>query len=305
MVSRIVKFMGISTSISIGLILLSILSKDIGVFGNIMILVTILMSVPFFLLRYQKYKRVKDIEKKFPDFLRDLTESLRAGLPLHKAIQSASKADYGALSTEIRKMSNQISWGMTIDKVLDQFAERMKNSRRVYTAVKIIKESNFSGGDVPATLEAVADNADMLEDAEKEKKSILSQYVMLMYAVSILFIVIVVAITKLLLPIFSTAGKAGGMIGLSNPCESCFGVSCFVCNLFQVTSSVFGIQQGVSSYYTALFFYMAVIQSIFSGLVAGVISENSVTAGVKHSLILAGIVFGTFSILVRMGLLVV
>jgi len=304
MVSRLVRLMAISTTLSIILILISVISKDIGVFGNAMILTTVIMSIPFFLLRYQKYKELKDIERKFPDFLRDLTESLRAGLPLHKAIQNASKSEYGALSKEIKKMANQLSWGMTIDKVLDQFAERVKGSKRLYTAIKIIKESNFSGGDVPATLEAVADNVNMLEDAEKEKKSVLSQYIVLMYAISILFLVIVVAITRLLLPIFKSSG-VGGMVGLVNPCEVCSGLSCSICSLFQATSSIFNVKSETSSYYTALFFYMAIIQAIFSGIVVGVISENSVTAGIKHSLILAGIVFGTFSIFVRLGLLAI
>jgi hypothetical protein len=48
---------------------------------------------------------------------------------------------------------------------------------------------------------------------------------------------------------------------------------------------------------------MAVVQSVLSGLVAGQISEGSVKAGIKHSIILAGITVGMFYILVQMGLL--
>lgn len=340
MVSQTVKVMLISTCISIGLIMFSVLSKNIGVFGNAIILSTFILVSPLFFFRYQKFRRLKDMEVKFPSFLRDLTESIRSGIPFHKAIQDASKLNYGELSKEIRKMANQISWGMNLDKVLDQFANRVKKSKRLFTSIKIIRESYLTGGDVVSTLESVADNSNILEESEKEKKSILSQYVLLMYAISIIFIVIVVAIHKFLTPVFqATMGQTGAAVGLVNPCEayvgveSCVDFNCMICKLFQGTSAVISpppkceglsqnecintkgcewdtsmnlcnsITSGVSSYYLGLFFYMAIIQALFAGLVAGELSENSIAAGIKHSLILVGIDIGSFSILVQLGIL--
>ncbi len=289
------------------MILIGILSRDIGVIGNLAIIATFVVAGPQLLIEYEKYRNLKEIEEKFPIFLSDLIESIRSGMPLHRAIQSASRLEYGAFTKEIRKMSHQISWGMTLDKVLDNFAERIKRSKRLFTATKIIKESYISGGDVVSILESVTDNSNMLEEAEKEKKSMLSQYVVLMYAISIIFVVIVAAINKLLIPIFqtSTQSSMGQSIGLSNPCEMCDGFNCNVCSVFQATSSsVFAIDpNSIAGYYTSLFFLMAMIQSIFSGLVAGQISENSIVAGTKHAMILAGITFGAFSILVRLGFL--
>ncbi|MFN6992553.1 MAG: hypothetical protein ACK4MM_07540 [Fervidobacterium sp.] len=53
----------------------------------------------------------------------------------------------------------------------------------------------------------------------------------------------------------------------------------------------------------ALFFSMVIVQAICGGLVAGQISEGSIKAGIKHSLILLVVTFGIFFILVRVGLL--
>lgn len=289
------------------LVTLAVLTRDIGVIGNAIILSTFILATPQLFMSYQSYRALKEMEEKFPIFLRDLIENLRSGIAFHKSIISSSKIDYGKLSVEIRKVAHQLTWGMPIDKVLNQFALRVKRSKRLYTSLKIIRESFVSGGDTVSTLESVADNATLLQDSEKEKKSLLDQYVVLMYAISLIFIVIVTVINRLLLPIFQVSSGTVGVevIGLSSPCASPDPAAAPICGLFEGTAEVyFSIQKGsTAAYYTSLFFYMALLQSLFSGLVAGQISENSVTAGIKHSLILVGITLGAFSILVKLKLM--
>jgi flagellar protein FlaJ len=294
-----------SLIVALFLLIIGILSRDVGVIGNMIILSTFIVASPQLFLRYEKYRELKDMESNFPNFLRDLVESLRSGLPLHKAIQATSRLNYGKLSKEIKKMSNQISWGVPLQKVLTQFSERVKKSKRLHIATRIMKESYLAGGDIVAAFESLADNTTMLDEAEKERKTILSQYVLLMYAIAFIFVAIVVAINKLLIPIFQLSTTTPGFSGLSNPCYTCQGLGCNVCDLYSITAAyIFSIKGGgIESYYTSLFFFMAIIQGFFSGLVAGQISENSITAGIKHSLIITAIIFGSFSILVRLGFL--
>jgi flagellar protein FlaJ len=287
------------------LIILGIASSDLGVIGNTIILSTFLMLVPQLLFRYQKYKAIKEMEEKFPIFLRDLTESIRSGMPFHQTILVANKLDYGRLSNEIRKMANQISWGMPFDKVIDQFSERVKGSKRLNLALKTIKETYISGGDVASTLESVADNSTILEDSEKERKSLLNQYVVLMYAICFMFVGIVAAINRIMVPIFQTSTVMGiNQELISNPCSSSYGFSFMICKLFDSVAIVFKIPLGsIAAYYTSLFFFMSIIEAMCCGLVAGQISENSITAGIKHSVIMTTVTFGAFSILVRLKLL--
>ena len=125
-----------------------------------------------------------------------------------------------------------------------------------------------------------------------------------MYAISLIFIGIVVAVNKLMVPIFGLS-QQDVEFGLSNPCNACAGLECSVCTLFETTSgNVFGLDAtSIGAYYTSLFFFMSIMQAILSGLVAGQISEGSVIAGARHSLILASITFGVFSIFVRLGII--
>lgn len=307
-ISREFKVLGISIAVAVGLVMIGIVSGNRGVLGNSVILSIFIIATPQFLIRYEIFRDVKEMEERFPLFLRDIIELLRSGMPLHQAIRNTTRFDYGRLSKEISKMSNELSWGTPINKVLDNFSKRIKKSKRMFTSIKIIRESHLSGGDVISTIESVADNSTILEESEKEKKSMLNQYVIMMYAISIVFIIIVVAINNLMIPIFtiSTMEDTGlGDIGLSDPCDNVNEFEKNVCDVFNWTAStLFSAEMGsIAAYYTSLFFFMSLIQSIFSGLVAGQISENSVIAGLKHSMILSGIVFGAFSILTYLGFL--
>jgi flagellar protein FlaJ len=172
-------------------------------------------------------------------------------------------------------------------------------------ALKTIRETYISGGDVASTLESVADNSTILEESEKERRSLLNEYVVLMYAICFMFVGIVAAINRIMVPIFQTSTILGSEQGLiSNPCASSSGFSFVICGMFDSVAMIFKIPLGsIAAYYTSLFFFMSIIESVCCGLVAGQISENSLTAGIKHSVIMATITFGAFSILVRLKML--
>ena len=298
----------ISSIISIAIISLGFATSNLGVVGNGFILAIFLIAVPVVIFRYQRFKALKDMEEKFPVFLRDVVESIRSGMPLHLAIVACGKLDYGRLSKEIKKMANQITWGIPVMKVLDQFTERVKGSRRLFDSLQTLRESYATGGDVAATLDSVADNLPYLDDAEKERKATLNQYVVLMYAIAFIFVGIVVSINKLMLPIFQVASTPGGSqaLGMSNPCSSTTGFETQICALYALPAKYLFLipdVNAIAAYYTSLFFFMSVIVAVSSGLVAGEISEGSSAAGFKHSIIMTAGVVGTMLILRQIGLL--
>jgi len=119
-----------------------------------------------------------------------------------------------------------------------------------------------------------------------------------------MFVGIVAAINKFMTPIFKASAPGFGVVGMENPCGNCFGFSCLICGIYEAIASIFTTNvSGIGAYYIALFFLMSMIQSFFSGLLVGQMSENSVIAGLKHSLVLCFITFGMFAIMVRIGLL--
>jgi flagellar protein FlaJ len=298
------KILIISIVVSILIISLGIITANTGVVGNGIILSVFIIFVPLIFFRYERQRTLKEYEEKFPAFLRDVVESIRSGMPFHQAIIISSRLDYGRLSKEVKKMANQISWGIPVDRVIDQFTERVKKSKRLYMTLKTLRESYLTGGDVESTLESVAENLTILNDEEKERSSLLNQYVVLMYAITFIFLGILVAINKLMIPIFKiTTAPGGEVLGLVSPCEANPNPICSIYALPSVYIFAFKDPTSIGAYYTSIFFFMSIIVAVACGLVAGQISENSLVAGLKHSAIMAGVVIGVMLILKAAGVL--
>lgn len=301
------KIVLISVSITIFLILLGILSQEektrIGVISNALILFAFMLILPLVILKYQRERAIREMEEMMPAFLRDLVESINAGLPLHQAIIATSKVDYGELSKEVKKMANQISWGMPVNKVLDQFMERVKSSKKLYLSLKILRETYFTGGEVVSTLTSIADNLTQLNEIEKERRSILNQYVVLIYAIAFIFLAILVGINRLLVPIFRTSETFGEFSFFTSPCVN---NQNFLCDVFSLPAVyLFGIEnpESIGAYYISLFFYMSTIIAISCGIIVGEVMERSIFAGVKHALILTVAVWGILLLLKVLNLL--
>jgi flagellar protein FlaJ len=312
-ISYRLKIFLITLIVSVILIGASILSGDIGIIGNIIIISVLIVASPQIIFSYESYRSLKDLEENFPKLMMNITEAMRSGMPLHQAMITVSKYDYGKLTPEVKMIANQISWNINLDKVLDQFAERVKKSKRLYVSVKTIKEAYFAGGDIPSTLEHIASNINNLREVEKERKSILNQYVVLMYAIAIIFVGIVAAINKFMAPIFQVTSPQivvpgatfRATLGVANPCQDASGLALTICEkiYFPIASVFIKDLTSIKAYYIALFFSISLITGFFSGIIAGEISEGSILAGLKHALIISILVFGAFSIMARMGFL--
>jgi len=296
--------------VSIFLLLFGIFSGIKGVLGNTIILSAFIVIVPQLIFNYINYRNLKEIELRFPRFLRDLVELTRAGMPLHKAIIFSSHADYGILSPDIRKMAHQLSWNVNIIKVLEQAKERLQRSETLSRVFRILIETYKSGGSIDSTLDSLSSTMMTIQDTDKERKSTLNQYVIAMYVISFVFIGIIVGINWLMVPIFQAmATPAGGIspIGgvITNPCNTCIqvaDVACAPCGIYSGICSIFGAEStSIGCYYLALFFSISIIQSMMGGLVAGQIGEGSAIAGIKHSLILVCVTIAAFFILVPLG----
>ena len=84
-----------------------------------------IMLVPYFSIRYDNYLSKKEMETRFIDFLRDIIESVKAGMTLPQAIKACSKNDYGRLNDHVRKMGNQINWGIPFSQVFIAFSKNI------------------------------------------------------------------------------------------------------------------------------------------------------------------------------------
>lgn len=282
--------------------------NNIAIMGNLLLLAFIIGSVPYGLFAYVGYKKIGSMEDQLPTFLLDLAEAQKIGMTLPEALKQVSDTDYGKLSEEIKKMNDQLSWGITVQNVINNFADRMKKSQTIGRVARIIIEAYDSGGDIGRTMEATAQDITAIKEAEKERKALTSQHTIVMYAIYFIFIGIVIGLSQTLIPMLnmntetSAAGGLGGLMVFQDPCLSCVQTSniyCINCSIISVLCKMFDLKSGGSCYYNGLFILMAVVQGIFTGLVAGQIGEGSVIAGLKHSIIMTASGFGTLIIVLK------
>lgn len=228
----------------------------INLFGMLIIL------GPILTIKYYKFTIRGEYEDRFPDFLRDIVEGVRSGMSLPQAIENASDNDYGRLSPKVQAMSAKLEWGIPFDRVLRDFADET-NSRIIRRAVNTIIQTYESGGNVSDVLDTVGTNIKQVKQLERERESELYGEVITGYMVYFIFLVVLIALLRYLVPALNFTGDIGPLRGGGG----------------QSTSAL--INQ-----YRPVFRNLVVIQAIFSGLVIGKLSEGELRAGAKHVAVL-------------------
>ncbi|MFB6199491.1 MAG: type II secretion system F family protein [Candidatus Nanohaloarchaea archaeon] len=233
----------------------------------------LLVAAPIMHYKYREYQRRKEMEDKFPEFLRDVVEGTRAGMSLPQAIQNTESNSYGALSPKIEKMNAQLDWGIPFEDVLNNFGEET-GSDLIKRSVDTIIQAYSSGGDIQQVLESVGENIRTIKQLKEKRESQLYGEMVTGYVVFFIFIGILVALTNFLLPNLAEAQQSlggGGGIGISG-----FG---------GFGGSGTSLQENITLY-KSWFKRLVYIQAIFSGLIIGKLSEGELRAGFKHMAIL-------------------
>lgn len=299
-----------SAAVFVMLLFLALYTSSAAASVNIVFIGIIVLTGPYSAYKFLQFRKLRAYEREFPNFLRDVSDAQRAGLTLVQAIKAVSKAEYGILTNEVRKMEKQLSWNVPLEKVMAKFSQRMSDSRLIVRSIMILEQANKSGGDIEDTMEELASNIESLREVQEEKSALLNQHVIMMYAIFFIFLGITIALIRFLVPILQTQGLSTGFasVGFSaNPCTACVtstDPACFGCTAFSTLASAFdlGPPQDPSSYYKALFLTMILVQGFFTGLIAGQISSDSLVAGLKHSLIMLFSGFSIFMLVTRLGI---
>ena len=164
------------------------------------------LAIPGF-YDYNYNRKIKKIEARLPDFLRDLAEAGRFGMTLAEAIVVASSGRYGALSDEIKRMAAKIQWGVPVNEALEDFTHRV-NTPLVNRMVAIIIKANQAGGNVADVLGMVAHSARETQLMEKERAIEMSTYGFVLVTAFFVFLATIIILNDSFLPQMAKAGKA-------------------------------------------------------------------------------------------------
>src|SRR3989441_222308 len=218
----------------------------------------------------RKQREIKLIERRLPDFLRDVAEAGRFGMTLAEAIVVSSGGRYGKLTPEIKKMAAQISWGVPATEALRLFSERVKTPM-VQRVIAIIVKSSDAGGDVADVLTMVSHDTKEHQLTEDERRIAMSTYIAVIYISFMVFLVTIWILNVTFLPKMLEASGAletgaGGALAGASPLAN---------NLPEVVYNV-----------KIAFFIAVIVHGLGDGILAGVLDTGKIANGLRHSFIL-------------------
>jgi len=223
-------------------------------FDEYVLLAIVIALFPAAVLDYVDYRWRRSIDEHLPDLFRAIVQAEKTGMTLTQAVEEAAKRRYGPLTGELRRMVTHMSWGKSLEEVFQSFSERVSASltRR---SVPLVVEASRSGGHVEKVFEPMGKFVQSTLMGEKERQAQTRPYIAIVYVAFFVFLFTVMMLFK---TFFMQMAE-----------------------LPTLNSALLSTDEA-----RRLFFHMSVVQALFSGLVAGKMGEGTVSAGLKHSVIL-------------------
>ncbi len=247
--------------------------------------------LPFWADFIAEGRRQKELESKFPEFVRNLTGAIKSGIPASQAVIHVSNSDYGAITPYIKKLANQLEWGIPFHQAFINFGKETNNPI-IKRAIATVIQAEQAGGNIEDVLLSVTESLVEIKRIKEERKTSIHAQIIQSYIIFIVFLGVIVMIQNLLIPYMarvsavSQIGAAGaisaaGLTGITTSVKIQFAsAGLFIRTFFQWLVSLHGI-----------FLMISLIQGIFAGIVLGKLSEGDISSGLKHSVIMGTVAF--------------
>ena len=251
--TRPYKAFGLSLPLGIVLFLLP-LPVRLYLHASIALIVAVLVPA---IIATRTSRERRGLERRLPDFIRDVAEGRKIGLPPEGAIEQLGSKDYGRLSKSIEKMGSQISWGLAITKVISSFVSEV-NSWITKVIGTLMGEVVDAGGGTVKSFSEMADFTRKVNEMETDRRATLRPYIFVIYMAGLMIVM-----TTFLMLLFLTQPAT------TNP----------------VVAGLTSVAPGTID----ILLLAAIFQSWVAGFVAGKMGEGSTADGFKHSLALVAL----------------
>ncbi|HIH32206.1 TPA: hypothetical protein HA235_05850 [Candidatus Woesearchaeota archaeon] len=143
--------------------------------------------IVYFYLDMQKYKRRKELEEVWPEYLQLVVANINAGMLIDVALWSAVKPRFKVLAKEIEEVAKQTLTGKDLSDALREFADKY-DSAMLQRTVSLLIEGMNSGGKIAVLLNKIALD---IQDTKIMKKEMSAS--VMTYAIFITFATVVAA----------------------------------------------------------------------------------------------------------------
>lgn len=223
----------------------------------------LIVLIPYAIFYTIWNNKIRGIESLIPDFLDRMAGINEVGLTLTQSITIMARANLGILAYEIQHIQRDILWGANFSDALIRFELRIRTALIARTVTLITKASTMSSS-ISDLLRIAASDARMSEILKRDRLSEMFIYTAIVYLSFFVFIFVIGVITTQFLTVLANQSKEG--LSMAGPLANVG------------TLSLTTIDR--------LLYHTCLVQGFFSGLIAGMMGESSIKAGVKHSCIL-------------------
>ena len=210
---------------------------------------------------------INAMEEKFPDFLRDMAEYWKGGLSMTIAVQTLASSEYGVLNDEVKKMSDQLSWGVAFGDVIEMFAVRV-GTPLVQRAISLISEANRAGGKISDILVTAANDSREIKFLEGERRRTIASYISVIWTSYFVFLGVIVVLAKVFIPAIAGSNSS------STEDEGDAGGEAIGNMVIRNIDPLF---------FLTVFFYGVIMQAMGNGAMAGLMATGRFSSGMKHS----------------------
>jgi flagellar protein FlaJ len=234
---------------------------------------------PYGFYRAREHNRIRRLEERFPDFLRDIASGHKGGLTLHQAAAISAKGEYGDLTPEVRKMADQLSWNVSFSEALQRFSDRVQTPL-VQRAVSLILQADRSGGATTDVLLTAAKDAREIKNLENERRTTMSLYTIVVYITFFVFLGVAAVLYGQFAPQIVASSRAVQELGAAGT------------GVHGLSGNALALDQ-----YQLFYFMAAVVQAVGDGVVAGLLGTGKAVLGLRHSFIMVAVSYVVFAFL--------
>ena len=227
-------------------------------------LAILIAVVPFCVFYEMGRGRLDKIDDAIPDFTRQLGSSVSHGLTLTKAIDMAAEEGKSYIDKDIKMLNHDIQLGERLIIGFRRFARRMR-STSIDRMVILIAETEHFAYNISGTLFLIYTETKDSILLRNERKSDMSIYAIIIYISFLVFMFVQIIMADVFLEMMTSTGS------LSVSSSS-------------ISTSTFPVET-----YRLIIYHSVLIHGFCSGLMAGMMGDGDVKAGLKHSCIMLAI----------------
>ncbi len=237
----------------------------------------LMILIPWTFLYEKEKRRRKRVETQLPQMLKNIQESNKRGLTIDEAITTAAYSGEGDFYDTLRNSLRKSTIFGNLNYALIEFANKLETPK-ISQAVDLIARANSVSGDVSTVMKIIAEDFTSLYELKQERQRKAKAYVAIIF-VSIMICTLVLVAIDVVFFGFVAEQASGGENGNADSPE---------------ISSFDSLPTG---FFNRVLLHTVMMLSLVSGIVSGIMENNSPKNGFKYVLVLTTVTIFIFTVL--------